>query len=51
MNPESRSGDRIFRTAAWLYVLPRAGKGLLLLAVIGLAAFLVLIQIALSALR
>ena len=41
----------ILHTAAWLYVAPRALVGLLFLAALGLAAFLVFGQLALVFLR
>jgi hypothetical protein len=43
--------NRILRTAAWLYVSPRAAIGYLVLAIVGIAAALVLLQIALALLR
>ena len=46
MNASHNSTDRIVRTAAWFYVAPRAAKGIFILAIIGLAAFLVFIQLA-----
>jgi hypothetical protein len=49
-SPDSRT-NRILRTAAWLYVLSRAATGILILAALGLTAFLVFIQIALVILR
>jgi hypothetical protein len=42
---------RIVRTAAWLYVAPRALIGFLLLAMLGLGAFMVLVQIGLVILQ
>lgn len=43
--------DSIVRTAAWLYVAPRAAIGVLMLATIGLAAFLVIISLAIALLH
>ncbi len=43
--------NRLLRTAAWLYVAPRAAIGVLIVAVLGLAAFLLFIQIALTLLH
>ena len=37
-----RRSDRIVRTAAWLYVLPRVMKSLLIVAIISLAGLMVL---------
>jgi hypothetical protein len=52
VNSSRDSGtDRILRTAASLHVLPRAATGILILAVLGLVAFLVFVQIALVILR
>ena len=47
---ESRT-DRIVSAAAWLYVAPRAAIGILFLAALGLAAFLVIIQLTLIVLH
>jgi hypothetical protein len=41
----------MLRTAAWLYVIPRAATGILILAALGLGAFLVFLQMALAILR
>jgi ABC-type dipeptide/oligopeptide/nickel transport system permease subunit len=38
--------NRIVRTAAWLYVMPRLLVGAVLVAVLGLTAFLICISIA-----
>jgi hypothetical protein len=43
--------DRIIRTAAWLYVLPRASKGILILSIVTLAAFMVFAALALNILN
>jgi hypothetical protein len=43
--------NRILRTAAWLYVAPRAAIGFLILATLGVAALLVFLQIAFAVLR
>jgi hypothetical protein len=43
--------NRILQTAAWLYVLPRIWIGVLLLATLGLAAFLVILSIAIHTLH
>jgi hypothetical protein len=52
VNSSRNSGtDRILRAAAWLYVVPRAATGILILAALGLAAFLVFIQVLLVILR
>ena len=52
MNSSRNSGpDRILRTAAWFYVIPRAATGILIMAMLGLAAFLVFLQMALVILR
>lgn len=40
--------DRLLKTAAWLYVVPRAAKGLLILALAVLAGFMVLTALALD---
>jgi hypothetical protein len=46
-----RGTDRILCTAAWFYVIPRAAIGILILATLGLAAFLFFLQMALVILR
>jgi hypothetical protein len=52
VNSSRDSGpDRLLRTAAWLYVVPRVATGILILAALGLAAFLVFVQMALVILR
>jgi hypothetical protein len=43
--------DRVLRNAAWTYLAPRSLIGLLILAAFGLAAFLVLAQLALTLLH
>ncbi len=43
--------DRVLRTAAWTYLAPRALIGVLILAAFGLAAFLVLVQLAITLLH
>jgi hypothetical protein len=43
--------DRIVRTAVWMYMAPRAAIGVLLLAMLGLGAFLVLVQVPIVILR
>lgn len=43
--------DRTLRTAAFWYVAPRRAIGFLILAMLGLAAFLVFMQVALVVLR
>jgi hypothetical protein len=40
--------DRIIRTAAWLYVLPRAAKGILILGIVTLAAFMVFVALTIN---
>ena len=42
------STDRILRTAAWLYVVPRAATGLLVLSALVLALFMVIATLALA---
>jgi hypothetical protein len=44
-------GDRIIRTAAWLYVVPRALKGFVVFAIVGLAGSALALALALSFLR
>jgi hypothetical protein len=43
--------NRILRTAAWVYLAPRAAIGVLILAMVGLGAFLVLIRAAIIILQ
>ena len=38
--------DRVLKAAAWAYLLPRAGIGILILAMFGFGAFLVLLRAA-----
>jgi hypothetical protein len=45
------NSDRVLRTAASFYVAPRVVIGFLLLATLGLGAFMVLVQIGLVILR
>ena len=40
--------EPVFRAAAWLYVLPRAAKVVLILTIAALAAFMVLAPLALK---
>ena len=49
--PDSPRNDRILRAAAWLYVVPRAAKGTLILALLGLAAFMMIAALALNLLH
>jgi len=49
--PHSISTDSVLRKAAWAYLTPRAVIGLLVLAMLGLAAVLVILQVAISFLR
>lgn len=42
---------RLVQTAAWVYIIPRFFQVFLILAIIGLAAFLTLTQLALRALQ
>ena len=51
MRRDHANTDRVFRTAAWLYVAPRAAAGFLVLTALGLAAFLMFVQIAIVILR
>jgi hypothetical protein len=43
--------DHLLRTAAWLYIIPRAVRGILILAILGLAAFMVLTALAMALAR
>ncbi len=45
------ASQRNLRAVAWFYVAPRAAVGVVLLAIFGLAAFLIVLQIALVILR
>ena len=49
--PRDIRTDPIVRTAAWLYVAPRAAIGVLILAMIGLAALLVIAPLAIAVLH
>ena len=50
-DPHNTGADAIVRTAGWLYVAPRAAIGVLILATIGLAAFLVIVPLAIALLH
>jgi hypothetical protein len=45
------TSNRLLSTAAWLYVLPRAARGVLILAILGLAGFMVLTALVLALAR
>ena len=45
------TSDRVVRTAASLYIIPRAANAILVLALIGLAGFMIFGALALSFLR
>jgi hypothetical protein len=51
MKVRDRATDRILRAAAWTYLAPRVAIGAILLAVLGLATFMVLIQFVMIILR
>ncbi len=47
----TNSTPRILRTAAWVYLAPRVTLGVFLLAILGLGAFLIFVQVAIVTLQ